>query len=64
MYIPNDDTQKYSFCKLQLVVETMLDTHPNEPTDKNSMKPLGTSVTNSPMSTPSHISSPYCKKCN
>ncbi len=22
MYIPNDDTQNYSFCKLQLVVET------------------------------------------
>ena len=22
MYIPNDDTQYYSFCRLQLVVET------------------------------------------
>ena len=22
MYIPNDDTQNYPFCKLQLVVET------------------------------------------
>ena len=27
MYIPNDDTQNYLFCKLQLVVLKRLDTH-------------------------------------
>ena len=33
MYILNDDTQNYSFCKLQLVFETFgLDTTLNEPT--------------------------------
>ena len=30
MYFPNDDTQKYHFCKLKSVVETL-----NEPTIQN-----------------------------
>ena len=34
MYIPNDDTPNYLFCRLQLVVETFV----NEPTNKNLMK--------------------------
>ena len=37
MYIPNDDTQNYPFCRLQLVVET-LDTQLNEPTNQNPLK--------------------------
>ena len=37
MYIPNDDPQNYSFCKLQLVVGT-LDTQLGEPTNQNSIK--------------------------
>ena len=37
MYIPNDDTKNYSFCRLKLVVET-LDTQLNEPTNKISIK--------------------------
>ena len=37
MYIPNDDTQNHSFCRLQLVVETFK--HPTyEPTNQNSIK--------------------------
>ena len=34
MYIPNDDTKNYTFCRFKLVVETQL----NEPTNQNSMK--------------------------
>ena len=34
MYIPNDGTQNYPFCKLQL---KRLDTQLNEPTNKNSI---------------------------
>ena len=37
MYNPNDDTQKYPFCRLQLMVEP-LDTQLNEPTNQNSIK--------------------------
>ena len=36
-YIPNDDTQNHSFCRLQLVVETFgYSTY--EPTNQNSIK--------------------------
>ena len=67
MYIPNEDTQNYPVCILQLVVET-LGTQLNELINKNSiivfkfikatnkeilLKTLGTSVINSPMSFPS-----------
>ena len=67
MYIPNDETQNYPFCKLELVMKT-LNTQPNDPTNQNSLKShcfkptnkrkrsdktLGTSVKNSPMSPPS-----------
>ena len=38
-YIPNDDTQNYPFCKLQLVVEN-LNTHLIEPTNQHSIKVL------------------------
>ena len=34
MYIPNDNTQNYLFCRLQLVIKC-LDTQPTEPTKKN-----------------------------
>ena len=34
MYMPNNDTQKYTFCRLKLVVETQL----NEPTNQNPLK--------------------------
>ena len=34
IYIPNEDTQNYPFCRLLLVVETQL----NEPTKHNSNK--------------------------
>ena len=34
MYIPNDYTQNYPFCRLQLVVETQI----NELTNQNSIK--------------------------
>ena len=37
MNIPNDDTQSYPFCRLQLVDETF-DTQINEPTNKISIK--------------------------
>ena len=33
LYIPNDDTQNYPFCRLQLVVE-ILDTQLNKPSTK------------------------------
>ena len=36
-YIPNDDTQNYPFCGLQLVVET-LNTQLNEPNNQSSVK--------------------------
>ena len=34
MYIQNDDTQNYPFCRLQLVVDTQL----IEPTNQNSIR--------------------------
>ena len=37
MYIPNDDTQNYHFCRLQLVVETFI-TQLNFPSNQNSEK--------------------------
>ena len=37
MYIPNNDTQNYPFCRLQLVVKTFGNTI-KEPTNKNSKK--------------------------
>ena len=59
MYIPNDDTQNYPFCRLKIVVG--LDTQLNKPTNQNSTKYpklLGqrkeTSV-NSPMSPPLNV---------
>ena len=39
MYIPNDDTQNYPFCKLKLVVET-LNIQLINPTDQNLVKVL------------------------
>ena len=36
MYIPNNDTQNYSCCKLKLVGES-LDTHLNKSTNQNSV---------------------------
>ena len=38
MYIPNDDTQNYLYCRLQLVVKKRLDTQLNEPTNQISIK--------------------------
>ena len=38
MYIPNDDTQNYPFCKLQLVVETFKHSNLNKSTIQNSQK--------------------------
>ena len=68
MYIPNNDTQKHLFCRLQLVVETS--EHPTwwankpkfnkvvEPTNRKMYcKTLGASVINSPM-TPHYQSTP------
>ena len=37
LYIHNDDTQRYPFCRLQLVCETF-DTQLNKPTNQNSIK--------------------------
>ena len=66
MFIPNVDTQHYTFCRVQLGVETRL----NEPTNQNSRKvpkvvgPINkkryfttfvTSVINCPMSLSSQI---------
>ena len=34
MYIPNDDTQKYPFCRLQLLVKTQI----KEPNNHNLIK--------------------------
>ena len=65
MHIPNDDTQNYAFCRLQLVVETLdMDTLLIEPTNQTKIKvpkvvkptfkkTLGTSVINSQISPPS-----------
>ena len=57
MYISINDTQNYTFCRLQLVVETFGQSTNNEPTDQNvpknvklMNKTLGTSVIKSPMS--------------
>ena len=36
MYIPNDKTQNYPYCRLHLVVQTIWKI--NEPTTQNSMK--------------------------
>ena len=64
MYIPNDDTQNYPSCRLQLVVEN-LDIQLNDPTNQNSIlvpiiikqtnkktfyKTLGTCVINNSLS--------------
>ena len=39
IFIPNDDTRNYSFCRLHLVVVLFgQDTQLNEPTNENSMK--------------------------
>ena len=63
MYIHNDDTQSYSFCRLQLVVETFV--HSTKKTNQHKFikcaqsciaykyennKTLGTSIINSTMS--------------
>ena len=65
LYIPNDDTQNYPCCRLQLVVETLVDIYFHEPTNqkkspelinqrirKRIIKILGTIVINSPISPP------------
>ena len=54
LYIPDNDTQNYPFCRLKLVVETLkppINEVPKvvEPTNKN-YKTLGASVINSPLS--------------
>ena len=64
IYIPNNDTQNYLFCRLQLMVE-MFEHWTNEQTNQNSLespklfskrirkcycKTLGTSVINNPLS--------------
>ena len=71
MYIPNDITQNYPFCRLLLVVYTQL----NEPTNHNSIdvpkfvkpenkkccyKTLWTSAIDSPMSPPSLVDNTDC----
>ena len=58
MYIPNDDTQKYPFCRLELnYLSTQLKKLTNQNFKKvpkvvrlTNMKTLGTSVINSPLS--------------
>ena len=40
MYIPINDTQNYTFCRLQLVVETFGQSTNNEPTDQNLINKL------------------------
>ena len=37
MYIPNDHTQNYPLCKLQLVIVKCLDTQLNKPTNQSSI---------------------------
>ena len=46
VYNPNDDTQKQTFCRLQLVVGTFV----VRPMNTKKYLTLGTSVLNSPMS--------------
>ncbi len=65
MHIPNYDTQNYPICRLELVVETF--GHSTKWTNKSKLKvpkvvkptnkTFGTSVINSPMSTPSLVGS-------
>ena len=38
MFIPNDDTQNKSFCRLKLVTETFGQFQLNEQTNENSLK--------------------------
>ena len=38
MYIPNDDTQNYPFCRLQLVIKILKDTQLKKWTNHNSIK--------------------------
>ena len=38
MYILNNDSQNYQFCRLQLVVEETLDTKLKEPTYQSQIK--------------------------
>ena len=52
MYILNDDTQNYQFCRLQLVIESF-EHSANRNSLPSSYKTLGTSVKNSPLSLPS-----------
>ena len=40
IYIPNDDTKSYPFCRLKLEVET-LEPQLNESTNQNSNSPKG-----------------------
>ena len=69
MYILNDNTQKYPFCRVKLVVETF-EQSTYEQTNQNPLKPpkwvsqrigkcyyktLGTSVINSPLSSRSLV---------
>ena len=64
MYIHNDDTQNYPFCRLKFVVETFESTNKNwlkspkllsKRIRKLYYKTLGTIVINSPMSPPSFL---------
>ena len=45
IHIPNDDTQKYPFCRLKLVVETFEHVSYG-PTNQNSLKPKVFKLTN------------------
>ena len=38
MYIPNNDTQNYPFCRLKFVVETFEHSWDNKITNENSLK--------------------------
>ena len=38
LYISNDDTQQYPFCRLKLVVETMTHSKVDKPKNQNSVK--------------------------
>ena len=38
MYIPNDDSQNYPFCRSKLVLLKRLNTQPYESTNQNSLK--------------------------
>ena len=40
MYIPNEDTQNYPYCRLQLVVKTFWTLNLNEPANQYSRKVL------------------------